>query len=479
MSVVLIAGPERRPAVRRCRASVLRVVAGLIRLDAALLSLTAIWALRWAWLLTTPQLAPAGPSWADRENRPHQMRPRASEPPPPVAGGGSGTVVGATLPRCEDFASRLPGSDLFGGTPLISVDAAVSWVLRSDGSREISLPRTCRLKRYVSSESRRCLAGKRVVFIGDSVTRYQVLSLAYFLETGSFPPRFGLAGSGRPGACGHIDESGAPTCDSRPSVCIEREWESWDEFLRGLGGGDDGGVFRGRMECQCHDAGDAKDRVGNMRYVAATDAKSEGRPSVEMTFISETGWGDNPEAVRGFETSGCADRGDCRLTPEDQSHLRDRGADYKEPLVDALDESGSLRRQFPDINVAIYNRGHWGALKKDRADRIFPLLRDWVGDKGQCYFKGTTGSARLKPESAAEERVAQRAAMDAGCGVIDLAHATKEFGQMPIKRDGRKFVMSKEREDVYWDAVHFMPWVYEELNQLLLNILCNAELSSH
>ncbi len=35
------------------------------------------------------------------------------------------------------------------------------------------------------------------------------------------------------------------------------------------------------------------------------------------------------------------------------------------------------------------------------------------------------------------------------------------------------FPPSKGRCCRYWDAVHFMPWVYEEFNTLLLNMICD------
>lgn len=31
-----------------------------------------------------------------------------------------------------------------------------------------------------------------------------------------------------------------------------------------------------------------------------------------------------------------------------------------------------------------------------------------------------------------------------------------------------------EYNSIFWDSVHYMPWVYEELNNLLLNMLCNT-----
>jgi phospholipase/lecithinase/hemolysin len=30
-----------------------------------------------------------------------------------------------------------------------------------------------------------------------------------------------------------------------------------------------------------------------------------------------------------------------------------------------------------------------------------------------------------------------------------------------------------EKKFVFWDSVHYTPWVYEALNNVLLNVLCN------
>jgi hypothetical protein len=32
-----------------------------------------------------------------------------------------------------------------------------------------------------------------------------------------------------------------------------------------------------------------------------------------------------------------------------------------------------------------------------------------------------------------------------------------------------------EYTNVFWDSVHYQPWVYEELNNVMLNVLCNAK----
>lgn len=32
----------------------------------------------------------------------------------------------------------------------------------------------------------------------------------------------------------------------------------------------------------------------------------------------------------------------------------------------------------------------------------------------------------------------------------------------------------KEMKNVYFDAAHFKPWVYEEMNNVLFNTICNT-----
>jgi hypothetical protein len=66
-----------------------------------------------------------------------------------------------------------------------------------------------------------------------------------------------------------------------------------------------------------------------------------------------------------------------------------------------------------------------------------------------------------------EDGPVRKAATDAGCNFYDVGHVTEEFGHMK----------SPEHDaGVFWDGSHYVPWVYEELNNLLLNILCNNQI---
>jgi len=55
--------------------------------------------------------------------------------------------------------------------------------------------------------------------------------------------------------------------------------------------------------------------------------------------------------------------------------------------------------------------------------------------------------------------------LDAGCEYCDVDHLTEALGR--DDPNGSLF-------GAFTDTVHFQPWVYEELNNVLLNVLCNT-----
>lgn len=55
------------------------------------------------------------------------------------------------------------------------------------------------------------MIGKHIVFAGDSLTRYQYIQFAYLLSTLKRLEPYGS----QPG---------------HPSICLEKEWENWDQF---------------------------------------------------------------------------------------------------------------------------------------------------------------------------------------------------------------------------------------------------------
>jgi hypothetical protein len=107
-------------------------------------------------------------------------------------------------------------------------------------------------------------------------------------------------------------------------------------------------------------------------------------------------------------------------------------------------------------------------------------MREWTSKgSGRCFYKATTGSNSDNSIHTHERESIRPPTIHAGCSYIDYGHVTLDFASLPFfhpgppdMEDGRLNEFF-ERSNVFWDAVHYRPWVYEELNNVLLNILCN------
>jgi hypothetical protein len=379
---------------------------------------------------------------------------------------------GDQLPTCESLMQS-PNSPFADGAFLTR--AVNTWFPRADGSRELKLPFTCRLKRFTSSQARQCLANRHLSFIGDSLSRYQFLSLVHFIERGDYPARFGMSKS-----CDHIDENGLPTCSKGPSVCMEGDWSSvggWKGFHQGLGGDMDGGVFHGRLQCGC-----AREAGPPQLDELTENALYESDNGVKISYIGEIGFGNLPSPVHGWNFTDCSKNGTCRSATEDNDALFTRAKahdwDWNAPLHEAL--NSSLPHVLPDVDIAIYNRGHWGALDQELAEKVMPLLHQWAG-KGRCFYRTTTAGPITHRLREPETTYIKMAAFNAGCGFLDFAHLTEEFRSLPFghpappREENERISNFRERGDIFWDSVHFVPWVNEEMNNLLLNVVCNLE----
>ena len=58
-----------------------------------------------------------------------------------------------TLPTCKELMQQ-PHSPYVRGAFLTRLSTDVTWKMRRDGSRELTLPSTCQLKRYTSDEAK-------------------------------------------------------------------------------------------------------------------------------------------------------------------------------------------------------------------------------------------------------------------------------------------------------------------------------------
>jgi hypothetical protein len=263
------------------------------------------------------------------------------------------------LPQCDELMSR-PNSIFADGGFITRHTTPHTWTPRADGSMELDLAAICTLKRYTRDEARHCLADKHVTFVGDSLSRYQFNSLAYFIEKGIHPPRFPRANP-----CTHIDENGNPACSpaDEPNICMEGDWkytegDSWTNFFMAMGGGEANstGIFGGRLQCPCARSDGV--HVEDALYVSEPDANGS---RTTISYLVEIGWGDNFRNLSGFDFTDCAYNGTCHHSLEDVAKVIERAKvgdfDYNQPFPDAIDPvNGVLRKTFPPVHYAFYNR---------------------------------------------------------------------------------------------------------------------------
>jgi len=413
-----------------------------------------------------------------------------------------------SLPMCDDLMNQhVMYRD---GAFLSRPTTEVIWKTRGDGSQELTYPHMCRLKRYTATEARQCLAGHHIAVIGDSLSRYQYLGLVHLIENGEHPKRFGRRDD--TGKCQHVNEKGEPQCTlhGEKNVCFEGTYRDWQAMYMDVGGGEDGGVFNGRMQCSCaqldkkntteesytqsfHYVSDIVDNMiigENSAAAAATVDEKNGNQRIKMTMFNEVGWYDDPAPLNLFSFNNCSYDGSCRHSKEYNDELiaraYNKGWDWSAPLKKAL--NSTLRRDFGDVDITIYNRGLWNQIKGPTLAELMPLFYDWTGGtEGRCFYRSTTGSTRTRQKG---HMIADRErdrlfdeTIKAGCGYWDVAHVTREFIEYIADHPAQKKTNGGKKRlgnwdgynNLYWDAVHFSPWVYEELNNLFLNILCNVK----
>lgn len=383
---------------------------------------------------------------------------------------------------CDELMQG-PSSIYKDGSFLTNRTTRIVWKKRSDGSRELTLPYTCHLKRYTADEAGICLKNKNLFFVGDSLTRYQFLSLAYFLEYKKWPMRFQ---AGLQPCLDHIDEDGNPSCSKteEPSVCAVGDWVDfggWNYFFQSIGGGTDGGVFNGRMESQSVRSSNRNiSKVDTMQYVSSTEY-GEGRGHTILSVYTESG-STGMEPFHGFNFMGCGYNATCTYTPErynqNKKRLKANDFDWAYPnIMSGFGPNGTdFHAQHQNTNYIFYNRGIWGGIQIEKAKKMMSAIYQMIGgdlgrkvSNNRCFFRSTTGSSKSKRLDNLEYGPVRNVVYNSGCEYFDVAHVTAEFSKINKK--------NSEHRNIFWEGSHYVPWVYEELNNLLLNVLCNTHVS--
>ena len=272
------------------------------------------------------------------------------------------------------------------------------------------------ISQNVYPQAERCLAGRHIIFVGDSLTRYQYLSLVFFLENKVWLPGYGNDSFGY------------------RSPCLETQWPSWRDFYLGTTA-----QLNGHESCDCCRANNCT--VLENRYYR--------KKPFSITYLQFFRHDMGMSGHVGFPPSNSSPPcrpGDCN------AHV-----DWKGDLAHAMQTVVS--RLKPDYIVL--NSGLWQSTNgwsTQVISQVIKKINDVLKPKnGTAIWKTTTQSRSMDISPNHDSKIKTMAAQ-AGWKIFDAWALTRA---LPLLKPS-----------VYWDNLHFLPFVYNELNTALLHNLC-------
>eukprot|EP00195_Chlamydomonas_chlamydogama_P008780 CAMPEP_0202895962 /NCGR_PEP_ID=MMETSP1392-20130828/5062_1 /ASSEMBLY_ACC=CAM_ASM_000868 /TAXON_ID=225041 /ORGANISM="Chlamydomonas chlamydogama, Strain SAG 11-48b" /LENGTH=419 /DNA_ID=CAMNT_0049581159 /DNA_START=35 /DNA_END=1294 /DNA_ORIENTATION=+ len=298
---------------------------------------------------------------------------------------------------------------------------------KTDGGDFLYEPDTCNIPRITADEARTCLGHKVVGLIGDSLTRYQYVSLAYWLSKKS-----------------PLD----PYADNRqyPSLVHEHQWAEWGDYWQELG-----------RVLSCPVGGVAMETCSCRRNKTMSFTEIVEHHDFHLRYQIQTpeGFGEVP----------------LRLI----SYMAMKNPNYEDNLKQSIESM--LRQHRP--TVLVVNGGIWYDYYplftlegEPRPLDMFlkvheGLLQLGASIKGELgletvlVWKTTTSSSSLNE---ANWDVAQDA-------MIPIA---KKWGWEVLDVRSITAAARKQELKVYIDGYHFLPFMYQEFNDLLMYQICRV-----
>ena len=327
-----------------------------------------------------------------------------------------------------------------------------------------------------------------MVFIGDSNTRYQYLSLAMALSTGAYP----VQPSGHGFNICHENSAANKQQGRRRlnhSEAFNQKWVTfWNESSR---------VLRGAEVCECTNRGSSlhenrwyDDGATQLAYF------KEGTPRIHSLPNVAAQWSDTEStfgSVRAAAATACLPPSSCA----------------GEKSVVATSSFAGLAEHLARIlrpgDVLVLGPGPWFSPDPKLADELRAFMRSiaaHLGPTGKAIFKTCPrGSVLFTGESSRETRgcgngigcdATWRAVIpDTGWALLDAFAMTDDLWrlsvdlvgpfvantsyaqgmQLPNLRGGNQ----SDVDTIYTDNFHFRCGIYAELNEQLLDLVCPAD----
>lgn len=299
-------------------------------------------------------------------------------------------------------------------------EGQVSWVPEETGEYEVQI-NTCRVERFTHRKATRCLARKHLLFIGDSVSRYQYLSLVHFLETGLWK-------------------------HPKHDVSYQGLWGKWHDFYARTSA-----LFRGNERCDCYRSDRLSNSIQNISDLV--ENRFYEYKDIKVSYIQLFNDALPPHGHFGFppflKSKVTCRPGECAQPP-----------DWAYPLACTHKPCTALFSAVVQPLAPTWlflNQGLWIPPTK-RTDKWFQDLFS-TGRKAlpgtMLFWKTTT---RTNSTKQVDDSRAVKWAVASGWRIFDVGTLTAPATKL------EKFPG--------WDPKHFHAFVYRELNIFLLNLIC-------
>lgn len=316
----------------------------------------------------------------------------------------------------------------------------------------------------LTSQITTCFANKHVGMMGYSLVRYQYLSLALFLEYGRWVPF-----------------DGAHFMD-QPSPLIENQWrehhgvtdeDHWLKFYNGTHK-----LFRGNELCDCYRASTCSSTYSprgwctteNRYYAKHLD---NGKGTLRLTYMASFGPQHSPRGHWFLSSSNLTGTGCTVGTCSPPHNWIYRDAAALQYILAPLDVSHLL--WFPN---SLYKdeSGKFPEVQHMNAASRSALRKDGFGILYEGAYAANRGLRQEDLEDSKIEEIREQLPGWSNLHVLDIVFKLrKAFEEKHFSlNDGTKgFGMYEPGVFMYWDTLHYYPWVYEELNKALIYLLCS------
>lgn len=279
-----------------------------------------------------------------------------------------------------------------------------------------------------------CLQNRTMLFIGDSLTRYQYLSLVYFIATGRWV-------SGKP-----MNEN-------------ERQWSGWSDFLMGTS------IRLGCVEyCDCY-SNHADPELGHRENRFYTNCDL----NIKIGFVF---WGPGNPLNIGFDLANTTIFSEtCRWCSHPKMWLEKKQVSRYVHKSYAGDVIAFVREQLAHLNadMVVFNQGIWKntSVREPRyLQDLYVNLRKAVRTGGKVVWK-TTSAGRPHFDPSSSSLISH-----IGVDSTDFVQTVKDIGFDIFDLHALTADLASESQAYFDDAWHFHPSVYKEVNKFFLHYVC-------